>query len=240
VTAICIICARANSKGLANKNIRPLLGKPLLAWTIEQAKASKLFEVVAISSDANAILEIGRSAGADLLVNRPAKLATDQASVLPAILHCLHTAETTVGHQYNTIVYLQATSPTRTVDDLTDALALFHESHADGVVSCQKAKASPYFNLVELAADGSVHLSKPLDKPIERRQDERECFQLNGSIYIWRRDLFCRQPAVLYQNMRLFLMPEERSIDIDTELDFALAELVLSRRSETTSRRSSL
>ena len=234
MTSVCIICARGGSKGLPHKNVRPLLGKPLVAWTVEQAKASKLFELVAVSSEAGLILEVARSAGADLLVDRPAELATDASSVLPAILHCLRAAETTLGHECETLVYLQATSPTRTVDDIRHAVALFRESQADAVVSGQEAKCSPYFNLVEMALDGSVHLSKPLDRPIVRRQDAPACFQLNGSIYVWRRALFCAGPAVLYPNTRIFVMPAERSIDIDAELDFTLAELVLSRRTETT------
>jgi N-acylneuraminate cytidylyltransferase/CMP-N,N'-diacetyllegionaminic acid synthase len=234
VTSICIVCARGGSKGVPHKNVRPLLGKPLIAWTIEQAKASKLFELVAVSSDASSILEIARAAGADLLVDRPDELATDTASVLPAILHCLHAAETALGHECKTLVYLQATSPTRRVDDIRHAVALFQETHADAVVSGQAAKCSPYFNIVEMAADGSVHLSKPLDPSIVRRQDAPACFQLNGSIYVWRRDLFCAKPMVFYSNTRIFVMPEERSIDIDSELDFALAELVLSGRAGTT------
>ena len=231
MTSICVICARGGSKGLPNKNIRPLLGKPLIAWTIDQAKASKLFELVAVSSDADAILDVAHAAGADLLVNRPAEFATDTASVLPAILHCLRAAETSIGHPCETLVYLQATSPTRTVDDIKNAVTFFEETSADAVISGQEAKASPYFTIVEMAADGSVHLSKTLDRPIVRRQDAPECFQLNGSVYVWRRDLFCAAPSVLYPNTRLFVMPADRSIDIDTELDFTLAELVLSRRS---------
>jgi CMP-N,N'-diacetyllegionaminic acid synthase len=235
VTALCVICARGNSKGVRNKNIRPLLGKPLIAWTVEQARASGIFERVAVSSDSSVILEVGRSAGVDLLIERPDELATDTASVLPAILHCLRAAEAGTGHVFDTLVLLQTTSPTRTVQDIRDAVALFQETRADAVISAQQAKGSPYFNLVELAADGRVHLSKAPDKAITRRQDTPACFQLNGSIYVWRRDVFCAAPAILYPNTRLFMMPEDRSIDIDTELDFALAELVLSRRAQPTS-----
>lgn len=234
MNAICVICARGGSKALIDKNIRALLGKPLLAWTVEQAKASQAFELVAVSSDSKAILEIARSAGADVLVDRPAELASDDAPVLPAILHCLRAAETHAGHAFDTLVLLQATSPTRTVDDIKDALALFRETQADAVLGAQQAKASPYFNLVEMAAGGTVQLSKACDRPIVRRQDAPACFQINGSIYIWRRDCFCAAPAVLYPNTRLFVMPAERSIDIDTEFDFTLAELVLSRRDGST------
>jgi CMP-N,N'-diacetyllegionaminic acid synthase len=238
VNAICIVCVRGGSKGLPGKNIRPVLGKPLLAWTVEQATASKAFDVVAASSDSKPILEIARSAGADVLVERPADLASDAASVLPAVLHCLHAAETRVGREFETLVLLQATSPTRTVDDIKNALALFYETRADAVISVKEATASPYFNLVEIAADGAVRLSKTLEKPIVRRQDAPDCFQINGSIYVWRRALFCAAPAVLYPNARLFVMPAERSIDIDSELDFALAELVLARRAAAMAGRS--
>lgn len=230
MNAICVICARGGSKGLPNKNIRPLLGKPLIAWTIEQATACKLFESVAISSDSRLILQAARAAGADVLVDRPMELAADDASVLPAILHCLNTAEAGAGREFETIVFLQVTSPTRSVDDIRNAVALFYETHADAVVSGQEAKGSPYFNLVEMSPDGCVHLSKRLDRPVIRRQEAPACFQLNGSIYVWRRSAFCAAPAVLYPRTRLLVMPAERSIDIDTEFDFTLAEFVMSRR----------
>ena len=172
MSTICVICARGGSKGLPNKNIRPLLGKPLLAWTIEQAKASKLFELVAVSSDASSILDVACSAGADLLVDRPAELASDTVSVLPAILHCLRAAEASAGHACETLVCLQATSPTRTVDDIRDAVALFHGSHADAVISGQEAKG---FTLFQSCRDGggrlrtSVEAARQADRAPARR-----------------------------------------------------------------------
>ena len=164
------------------------------------------------------------------LVDRPAEMATDTASVLPAILGCLYAAETLLGRECEEFVHLQATSPTRMVEDIVGAVALLHESGADNIITGQEAKCSPYFSLAETAKDGSVHLSKTIDRPAVRRQDAPLCFDMNGSIYVWRRNLFCQQPAVFYRNTRIFVMPQDRSVDIDTELDFALAEIVMRRR----------
>ena len=94
---ICTICARGGSKGVKNKNIRNLMGKPLIGYTLEQAQASQLFEMIAVSSDSPEILDMSRRYGADLLVERPAELATDTAAKLPVIRHCVEEAERIVG-----------------------------------------------------------------------------------------------------------------------------------------------
>jgi len=229
-TRICVICARGGSKGVPGKNIRPLAGKPLIAWSVEQAKESGLFAIVAVSSDSADILEASRAAGADLLVERPAELATDTVSSIPAMEHCLRAAEAALGRECEVLVALQPTSPTRAVEDIAGAVALLEESGADSVITGQPARNSPYFSLVERAPDGAVALAKTLDRPIVRRQDAPECFDMNGSVYVWRRAAFIANPAVFQPVTRLYAMPEERSVDIDTELDFALAELVMQRR----------
>jgi N-acylneuraminate cytidylyltransferase/CMP-N,N'-diacetyllegionaminic acid synthase len=104
------------------------------------------------------------------------------------------------------------------------------DSGARNVITGAPARRSPYFNLVEQRTDGSVGLSKPAEPPITRRQDAPRCFDMNASIYVWRVAPFLAQPAVFYPDTRLFEMPEERSIDIDSDLDFALVELLLRQR----------
>ena len=113
MTRICTICARGGSKGVPGKNIRLLGGKPLIIWSIEQAHESKLFDMVAVSSDSQEILDIALSGGADLVVQRPNEMATDQASKLPAIRHCLLEAEKALGRECQALVDLAATSPLR-------------------------------------------------------------------------------------------------------------------------------
>lgn len=226
---ICTICARGGSKGVVNKNIRMLAGKPLIAHTIERARESGLFSCIAVSSDSDAILETAASWGADYLIRRPDELATDAAAKIPAIRHCLQEAERLSGDRCDVFVDLDATSPLRSVEDIRGAVALLETRKVSNVITGAPARRSPYFNLVEEGADGFVRLSKPLQHPVVRRQDAPRCFDMNASIYVWNRDTFLARPAVFYDDTLLFEMPEERSHDIDTELDLQWVQFVMER-----------
>lgn len=230
MSLLCTICARGGSKGVVGKNARDLLGKPVLAWSIEQARESGLFDAIAFSSDSDALLDAALKAGADIAVKRPDEMATDTAPKLPAIRHCLEQAIAQTGKTPEIFVDLDVTSPLRLASDITGAVALLRESGTHSVITGAPARRSPYFNLVEQRSDGSVGLSKSADPPITRRQDAPRCFDMNASIYVWRVAPFLEQPAVFYPDTRLFEMPEERSVDIDSDLDFALVELLLRRR----------
>ena len=124
---LCTICARGGSKGVPNKNLRPILGRPLLAHSIEQARASGLFAAIAVSSDSKDILAAARQYGADFLIERPADMASDTAPKLPAIRHCVSEAERLAGYRFDTIVDLDATSPLRLPQDIVNATALLEE-----------------------------------------------------------------------------------------------------------------
>lgn len=226
MTRVCTICARGGSKGVPGKNIRLLGGKPLIAHSVEQALASGLFELVAVSSDHDAILDAGKAAGAQLLIKRPDELATDESGKVPAIVHALLAAEAHLGREVDTLVDLSTTAPLRSVGDIADAVALLETSGATSVITGFVAHASPYFSMVERAPDGTVHVSKRADPPYLRRQDSPPVFEMNGSIYVWRRDPFVAAPSVFYPDTRLLEMPAERSVDIDTEFDFRIAEFV--------------
>lgn len=228
--SICTICARGGSKGVVGKNARELLGKPLLAWTIEQAKQTGLFEAIAFSSDSDQLLQTALQSGADIAVKRPDAMATDTAPKIPAIRHCLEQAIARTGMTPEVFVDLDVTSPLRLASDIAGAVELLHRSGARSVITGAPARRSPYFNLVEERSDGSVGLSKSADPPVVRRQDAPRCFDMNASIYAWRVAPFLENPAVFYPDTRLFEMPEERSVDIDSNLDFTLVELLLSKR----------
>jgi CMP-N,N'-diacetyllegionaminic acid synthase len=230
MSLLCTICARGGSKGVVGKNVRDLLGKPVLAWSIAQARESGLFDTIAFSSDSDALLETALKAGADIAVKRPDAMATDMAPKLPAIRHCLEQAIARTGTTPEIFVDLDVTSPLRLASDIGGAVDLLRASGARNVVTGAPARRSPYFNLVEARADGSVGLSKTANLPIVRRQDAPRCFDMNASIYVWRVAPFLEHPAVFYPDTRLFEMPEERSIDIDSDLDFALVELLLRKR----------
>ena len=202
----------------------------MLAWSIEQARETGLFDAIAFSSDSDALLEAALKAGADIAVRRPDEMATDTAPKLPAIRHCLEQAIAQTGRTPEVFVDLDVTSPLRLASDITGAVDLLRQSGAPNVITGAPARRSPYFNLVEQRTDGSVGLSKSADPPITRRQDAPRCFDMNASIYVWRVASFLERPAVFYPDTRLFEMPEERSIDIDSDLDFALVELLLRQR----------
>lgn len=230
MSRLCTICARGGSKGVPGKNLRMLLGKPLIAHSIEQALASGLFEMVAVSSDSNEILEAADRFGANLLVHRPESMASDAAPKPPAIKHCVAEAERMSGCTFDVLVDLDATSPLRSVDDIRGAVALMEERGASNVITAAPARRSPYFNLVELDEAGHVRLSKSLPQAVARRQDSPRCFDMNASIYVWRRDVFLADPRVFYEDTLLYEMPEERSVDIDSELDFEIVRLLMEKR----------
>jgi len=230
MTMLCTICARGGSKGVVRKNARELLGKPLLAWTIEQARETGLFKAIAFSSDSDELLAAALKAGADIVVKRPDEMATDTAPKIPAIRHCLEQAIARSGTSPDIFVDLDVTSPLRLASDISGAVKLLEQTGARSVITGAPARRSPYFNLVEARKDGSVGLSKSAEPPITRRQDAPRCYDMNASIYVWRVAPFLEHPAVFYPDTRLYKMPEERSVDIDSELDFTLVELLLRRR----------
>lgn len=228
---LCTICARGGSKGVKGKNIRPLLGKPLIAYSIEQARAAGIFDLLAVSSDSDEILEVARTYGCDYLIKRPDELATDQAAKLPVIRHCVTEVERLAGRSFDTLVDLDATSPLRIPDDITNAVKLLEESGAGNVITAMPARRSPYFNLVELDACGVAHLSKPPQAAVVRRQDAPKCYDMNASVYVWRRPVLFGSETIFNSDTRLYVMPEERSIDIDSEIDFCFVEyLMISRK----------
>jgi CMP-N,N'-diacetyllegionaminic acid synthase len=233
VKLICTMGARAGSKGVPGKNTRLLHGLPLLAHSIRQAKACGLFDAVAFSSDSAEILALAKSLGADILVQRPPEMATDTAAKPPAIRHCFLEAEKQLGRRYEAFVDLDVTSPLRLPEDIVGAVKLFEETGASNVITAAPARRSPYFTLVELNDEGFVRLSKTLPQSIVRRQDSPRCWDLNGSIYVWRRHPFVDDPQVYYPGTRLYEMPEDRSIDIDSALDFAFVEFLMARRAAT-------
>lgn len=230
---LCTICARGGSKGVPGKNIRPLMGKPLIAHTIDQARASGLFHSIAVSSDSDAILAAAGEHGADLLIKRPAELATDESGKLPAILHALDQMEERLSVVADYHFDLDATSPLRLPADISACADILLESGCSNIITGTESHRSPYFNMVELTPEGFAHLSKPLPDMVLRRQDSPKCYDMNGSIYGWRRSLLRDEPKLFYPDTRLYEMPRERSWDIDVEMDFAIVKLMMEARSKS-------
>lgn len=229
---LCTICARGGSKGVKNKNVRELIGKPLIAHSILQARESGIFKAIAVSSDSDLILETAGSWGADYLIKRPVELASDTAPKVPVIQHCTLETEKKASCRFDIIVDLDATSPLRDVSDIQNSVKMVEEQGASNLITAAPARRSPYFNLVELNEQGYVRLSKLLDKPIGRRQDSPQCYDMNASIYVWRRDALMQNNTVFLEDTLLYVMPEARSVDIDSELDFEIVQLLMKKKVE--------
>lgn len=227
---LCTICARGGSKGVKNKNIRPLFSKPLIAYTIETALAAGLFEHVVVSTDSDAIAEAAIQFGAEVFFKRPTELSSDTAAKIPVIRHALLASEEHYARRFDVLIDLDATSPLRTIEDIKDSWNLFESGGWDNVITAMPARRSPYFNLVEKAVDGRIFISKTLANPVARRQDSPPCFDMNASIYIWKRESLLGNDRVVHDKTGLFVMPEERSIDIDSEIDFEFVEFIMGKR----------
>ena len=224
------ICARAGSKGVPNKNIREMLGKPLIGYTVEQATRSGLFKTIAVSSDSAEIIQVGKRFGADLGVLRPKELALDTAGKIPAIQHCVLAAEKSTGIDFEIIVDLDTTSPLRDIEDIKACVRILQSRKIGNVLTAAPSRRSPYFNMVE-TNDSGVPIPCKNSRSILRRQDAPPTYDMNASIYVWRREsLFGSTKPIFLDDTFLYVMPEERSLDIDTELDFEMVEFLMAKK----------
>ena len=229
MTTICTICARGGSVGVPRKNIRLLQGKPLIVHTIEQAQACGMIDAVYVSTDDDEIADVARAHGAIVPFKRPADLATSSAGKLPVIRHLVDhlLAE---GVPVTRIVDLDPTSPLRRVADIEAALALL-DAQTDAVITAYPSDKNPYFNMVERKPDGNVGLVKPLEGGGTSRQAAPQVFSMNASIYVWHVDTL--EKGLWNGRTRLYEMPRDRSIDIDSEIDFRLVDMLMTDAKET-------
>ncbi|UJP11491.1 acylneuraminate cytidylyltransferase family protein [Microbacterium sp. KUDC0406] len=159
-------------------------------------------------------------------------MATDTAGKVPAIAHAVRATEESTGLTFDVCVDLDATSPLRTLDDIRTAVRMFEDGTADSLITGAEARRNPYFNLVEEQPDGTVAVSKKPDDAVLRRQDAPRCFDMNGSIYVWRRGALLDDQVVFFPSTILYEMPAERSIDVDSEFDFRIVEWLMGQRED--------
>ncbi len=223
------ICARKGSKRVKNKNMRDLMGKPLIAYTIETAKKWGRADRIIVSTDSNEIAKISREYGAEVPFMRPNELASDTAPKLPVIQHAVKYLKDEENEEFDLVVDLDPTSPLRTVEDLENAYNIMTQKNSINLFSVCLARKNPYFNMVELDDKEYAHLSKKLENPVFRMQDTPKVYELNASIYIyWTKYLFDME-SVINDGSIIYEMPDERSIDIDSEVDFKMVEFFIKR-----------
>ena len=223
-----LIPARGGSKGVPGKNIRKLGDLPLIAYSIKDALAvAPDPSDVIVSTDSQEISEVARRYGASVPFLRPEELATDTAGSREVMLHAADFMNQR-GGGYDSIVLLQPTSPFRVTDDIGKAIDLFYTQRPDMVVSVKSASTNPYYNAYECGEDGFLKISKG-DGLITRRQDAPPVWEFDGSIYVIDIEALRRYPS-LARMQKILHIPNTvtHNIDIDTELDFLLAEHLLS------------
>ncbi len=222
---VATICARGGSKGVPGKNTRLLCGKPLLVYTIEVARRCELVDRIVVSTDAPEIAEIAKANGAEVPFLRPEELARDASPKLPVIKHAIQYLESQEGYYADVVVDLDPTSPLRTEEDIEACIRMVSDGGADNVFSVTKARRNPYFNMVEIV-DGRVKLVKPLPRPVVRRQDAPQVYDVNGSIYAWKKETLMNNDSLFLERTMIYEMPEW-AIDIDSETDFRFVEFIL-------------
>lgn len=225
---LCTICMRKGSKGVKNKHLRLINGKFLMQYTIEQAIRSKLFTNIVVSSDSKKIIGISKKLGIITTFLRAKKLSNDKAGKLDVIKNALNLSEEYFNKKFDIIFDLDVTSPLRKVSDIKNAYKLFLSENYKILISGCLAKKSPYFNQVEINKK-DVRLVKNIKKNIVRRQDSPKVYDMNASIYIWRRDSLLNSDTLFTNNTGLYIMPENRSIDIDNEIDLKIVEHLLKK-----------
>ncbi|OLN33515.1 cytidylyltransferase domain-containing protein [Desulfosporosinus metallidurans] len=225
---IAIIPARSGSKGLPDKNIRILNGKPLIAYSIVQAQEAGIFDEIFLSTDSQEYANIAVQYGANVPFLRSDKLATDTASTWDCVKEALDQYYT-IGKKFDIFVLLQPTSPLRTSQDIVAAVETLMLRNADAVVSVSEADHSPlwYNVLPESKSLNGFLRQEALNK---NRQELPTYYRINGAVYVVKTECFLRSQNIYDYNSFAYIMPRENSVDIDTMLDFSIAEYLLMQR----------
>jgi N-acylneuraminate cytidylyltransferase/CMP-N,N'-diacetyllegionaminic acid synthase len=233
---LAIIPARGGSKGIPHKNIAPVGGKPLIAWTIEAALTSGFVERCVVSTDDEQIAVAAMNVGADVPFLRPEKLARDDTPGIEPVLHAVQWLDEHEGYQPDYVMLLQPTSPLRSAKDIKAAIDLADVNNADSVISICEVSYHPYWTM-RLSEDCTLvnflemNLDSLLDK-YPRRQDLPPAYAENGAIYLVRRSVLLEHRSLYGKRMYGYVMPSERSLDLDSPWDLHLAELILKDRGQ--------
>jgi N-acylneuraminate cytidylyltransferase/CMP-N,N'-diacetyllegionaminic acid synthase len=224
-----LIPARGGSKGLPGKNIRPLCGKPLIAWTISAAKAASCIDRIVVSTDDAAIAEVARRAGAEVPFRRPSELATDTASSIDVIIHAVDTLAQG-GQAFDIVVLLEPTSPLRAASDIDEAVERLIQTGAGAVVSvCRAVNLHPAF-MFHRNTDGRLRPFLDRQPTGLRRQDIDPVFFLDGTLYVSRVDVLRNKRSFYHEDTVAFEVPKWKSLEIDDVDDFIMVEALMANR----------
>ncbi|MBS3055944.1 MAG: acylneuraminate cytidylyltransferase family protein [Candidatus Aenigmarchaeota archaeon] len=220
-----IIPARGGSKGVIRKNLKLLAGKPLITYTIEAAKKSRLLDRFVVSTEDKEIAEVSRMNGVEV-INRPVELASDHTPTEPVLQHVVKELEKK-GFKTDIIVTLQPTSPLRKPEDIDMVIEYLIKSDSDSVITISNVDYHPWW-MRKLEGDKILPFIKLENEP-KRRQDLPKVYKENGAVFVTKRDVLMNQNSIYGNNVKGIIMDEIRSIDIDTEKDFIIAETILKK-----------
>lgn len=229
-----IIPARGGSKSVPRKNIKDLGGKPLIAWTIEAAKASGVFHRIILTTDDAEIAAVGKQWGVEVPFMRPAELAQDSTPTLPVLQHALTWLKEREGYEPDAAMILQPTTPFRTADHIRGAVELFERTGADSVVSVVEIPGNynPHWAFkVDGDLRATLYLGGAIKTRIKRRQDLPKAYSPNGMIYLFRPKFLLdpSDPNFYGDDVRAYEVDERSSVNIDSPEDWELAEIAVSR-----------
>lgn len=233
---LCVIGARGGSQGVPGKNIRPLLGKPVIVWAIQKALAVPGIDRVVVSTDSEEIAGVARAAGAEVPFMRPVTLASSDAGKFQVWQHALQACEQQDGITYDLYIDIDCTNPLLQVGDIEAALQKFKQLRKDGlapdaVFTVSEARRNPYFNLVEADKDGALKMSKSIGNgAVLARQRAPAVYEHVAGTYVLTTKYLKSASHLLDGRAFGYQIPPERAFDIDSELDFALIEFLLKRQ----------
>ena len=230
MTAVAFIFARGGSKGLPGKNIRPLGGKPLIAWSIEHALAINRIDRVIVSTDSDEIATISKQYGAEVPFIRPSELAQDDSAEWLVWRHALDFLKESTGKMPEVLVSVPATAPLRLCIDIENCLDEYKKGSADVVITVTDAHRNPYFNMVKSKPDGTYGLVMAPTSVVRNRQDAQIVHDMATVCYVANSEFIMSHDSIFEGRVKAVHVPVERAIDIDTLMDFQIAEALLSIR----------
>ncbi|MCC6345835.1 MAG: acylneuraminate cytidylyltransferase family protein [Nitrospirales bacterium] len=229
---LCVIPARAGSKGVKNKNLREVAGRPLISYIIEAAKQAETLGRVIVSTESEAIAEAARKWGAETPFMRPPELALDHISLIPVAQHALQAMDAS-GWRADAVVSLQPTSPLTSPDDIDRAVVLFRESGCDAVVSVERIEKHHPFRAYAIGRDTLFPLTEYTTEKYLQRQDRPPAYGFTGALYVRKRELLEKwsgKDFCLGRDVRGVVIDRSRSLNIDAEDDLEYFSFLMSRR----------
>ena len=221
---IAIIPARGGSKGILNKNIIDIGGNPLIKYTIDSALGSKMLLHCVVSTDSDEIANVAKSCGALVPFKRPKHLSNDKALSLPVVQHAVELMEAEQGCQYDLVIMLQPTTPLRKTEDIDNAINLLFETNADSVISVVEVEGHHPLRMKRVVDGRLINYIDQGHEDMRPRQELPPVYIRNGAIYATRRDVLMDSNSFTGADSRAYIMPNERSVNIDTLQDLMLAK----------------